>query len=359
MIDTAYQHRLPEKRYPVAVLYLTLDTKDFDVNVHPNKIEIKLEHNTAVKDELFLALQETLSNAERSYEIKRPNRLERSEADSTANLEFPASEPLTGTTKEIEEQAALLNSVISEDMTTTAAPNPPSKTTEMPLDEGEQEEKAPSFLSFAEETAAKKNEEAAIDFSEGFYSNLRILGQFGGMFILAEDGKSLYVIDQHAAHERLLYNRFKEEVATAKEGQPLLVPLELQVNHPQYLWLLQKILDLNTLGFVLEDFGDNAFIMREVPNWTEWIDPVAFLKDLADFWLKQKEKITAADILDDKIIMRACKSAVKANQYLTDTDIRFLFRSLDEGEDVFTCPHGRPITVKVTVEEIKKWFLRS
>ncbi len=379
VIDLAYQHRMPERRYPMAVLYLHLDAKDFDVNVHPNKIEIKLEPRSGIKDELLAILQETLSSAEKSYQTKGPGYLRSPEAEYNGETSMPVSLPAAilipkqeresiGAEAEaipsffVEEEAkypgflfeGATESIASDDRILPSTVEPlATKSCEM----GEKDKRFAGEPSFSK--PERINEQASLSFSEGFYRNLRVLGQLGGMFILAEDGDSLYIIDQHAAHERLLYNRFKEEIAAAKEGQPLLIPLELQVNHPQYLWILQRILDLQALGFVLEDFGDNAFIIREAPSWSEYIDPAVFLRDLADFWLRQKGKITTADILDEKIIMHSCKSAVKGNQYLTEGDIRYLFRALDEGDDVFTCPHGRPITIKITVEELKKWFLRS
>ncbi len=379
VIDLAYQHRMPERRYPMAILYLHLDAKDFDVNVHPNKIEIKLEPRSGIKDELLAILQETLSGAEKSYQTKGPGYLRSSEAEYQERTLMSVSLPsaIPGPNQEgesigieaeavpsffVEEEAKYPGFISEESAESISSDDRILPPTGKPLTPKSYETGEKDNMFAGEPSLSKPeriNEQARLSFTEGFYRNLRVLGQLGGMFILAEDGDSLYVTDQHAAHERLLYNRFKEEIATAKEGQPLLIPLELQVNHPQYLWILQRILDLKALGFVLEDFGDNAFIIREAPSWAEYIDPVVFLRDLADFWLRQKSKITTADILDEKIIMHSCKSAVKGNQYLTDGDIRYLFQALDEGDDVFTCPHGRPITIKITVEELKKWFLRS
>lgn len=367
VLDLAYQHRLPERRYPLVVLYLHLDAKDFDVNVHPNKIEVKLDPRSTIKEILVNSIQEALLTAEKSYRAKLPAQLRSPAAEQRAPEErgpmprYGEKVILPPSTAKEENMSAFFAEVPQ----VQAAPKemPPARTGSTPADDtlfvpevqgGVGEPAAP----LPDQGRAVEAQEA-LSFGEGFYRNLHILGQLGGMFILAENGEALYIIDQHAAHERLLYNRFKAQVKDSQESQSLLTPLELGVNHFQYVWILQWIVSLRTLGFILEDFGDNTFILRGIPGWATHIDPIVFLKDLADYWLRQKGKITTADILDEKIIMHSCKSAIKGNQYLTNSDISYLLQQLDEGEDVFTCPHGRPITIKITVNDLKKWFLRT
>ncbi len=354
VVDGVYRHLLPERRYPIAVLYLTLDPKEFDVNVHPNKIEIKLEPHSNIEDRLYQALADTLTRAERSHPVKGANRLRSPEAESA----FLGTDKAIG--HESGTRASLAGSpspgedlpeetvAFAQDISAIMRQNTPEKC-KRPETDNEMAVRGPKG----------GGEQESLSFGGGFYRNLRILGQLAGLFILAADGENLYIIDQHAAHERLLYNRLKAEAVKENESQPLLIPLELRLNHSQYLWILQRILDLKALGFILEEFGDNTFIIREAPAWSAWMDPAAFLKEMSDFWLQQKRKITNAEILDEKLMMKACKSAIKGNQYLADADMHHLLQSLDKEKDAMTCPHGRPITVKITVAEIRKWFLRS
>ena len=168
------------------------------------------------------------------------------------------------------------------------------------------------------------------------------------------------MIDQHAAHERLLFNRIRRSLENGDElTQPLLVPQEVPLNYRQYQWVVENILVLHQMGFKLEEFGEHSFILREIPAWAEEIDSVKFLQEFADGWLSSAKKLTFETIRERKIMSKACKSAVKANQYLTKADILYLFRQLDQEKDAFTCPHGRPISVKFTINEIRRKFLRT
>ena len=123
--------------------------------------------------------------------------------------------------------------------------------------------------------------------------------------------------------------------------------------------MIENIIAIRDLGFVLEEFGDQCFILREVPIWAKDIDHVAFLLELADGLIEEGSPLTVENIKDSRIMTRACKSAIKANRYLTRSDIHFLFSELDMAEDAFTCPHGRPITIKYSVAEIRRKFLRT
>ncbi|MEG2406597.1 MAG: hypothetical protein RSB05_05935, partial [Clostridiales bacterium] len=162
------------------------------------------------------------------------------------------------------------------------------------------------------------------------------------------------------AHERLLFNKIKKAVAEEEvTTQALLIPLEFITNYRQYAWIIENIIVLRDLGFIIEEFSDNSFIIREVPFWAQDINVIAFLEEFADGWLKQGGKLTTEKILESNIMLKACKSAIKANKYLDKSDIHYLFSELDLAEDAFTCPHGRPIAIKYSVEEIRRKFLRS
>ncbi len=135
--------------------------------------------------------------------------------------------------------------------------------------------------------------------------------------------------------------------------------MEIDLNHKQFHWVIENILVLNQMGFVLEEFGENVFILREAPVWIKDIDEVTFLKEFADGWLDSEKELSIDTVLERKIMSKACKKAVKANQHLTNADILYLFKELDRAEDGFTCPHGRPISIKFSINEIRRMFLRT
>ena len=157
-----------------------------------------------------------------------------------------------------------------------------------------------------------------------------------------------------------MFNRIKKDLQKKNTlSQPLLVPQEISLSYHQFNWMIEHILILREMGFVLEEFGENTFILREVPVWAENADAAVFLKEFADGWLHSEKELTMEAVLERKIMSKACKSAVKANQRLSRSDILYIFRELDKTEDGFTCPHGRPICVKFTMNEIRRKFLRT
>lgn len=439
-LENAFKTLLPERRFPLAFINVMLPPDQYDINVHPNKLDVKFNREVRVGENLYDLVKKTLDMAERAYtteihdvksgaapvlaaesvileeapaplpkihqdlrltglpgaverkkralamgddfeairaELISTNRGKKTESHMSSPLNKPVSQPKpsvinpeTGKKRMTLKESVSKNeidhlmakdsfspadlffkdlntepSVISE---TNSEVTPVSKKQESPIE----------VLSF--DFPEMKAEEVKIDFNEGFYTSLEILGQFNGSFIVASNGDSLYLIDQHAAHERLLFNKIKKNVeANTAERQPLLISQEIIFNVNQYHWIIENILILHQMGFILEEFGENTFIVREVPLWAENIDAEKFLKEFADGWLASEKKLSMDVILERKIMSKACKSAVKANQHLTNADILYLFKELDKAEDGFTCPHGRPISVKFTENEIRRKFLRT
>ena len=421
-LENAYKTLLPERRFPVAFINVTLSPDRYDINVHPNKLDVKFDREIKIEEQLLQAVKETLENAERSYttEIHEP----RSEVKE---------EPL------IKEQPYVFHTPIHQELRLAGLPGAAERKRrhmemgddeeairrEMQnLDRGRRREfsadtsseerkpKAKEFASvdvvknlfergtlgesneslqdsagmesyfadvmssagipmgekgigslFAEEKCSEEPlspETQSIDFEEGFYTSLDILGQVGGSFIVAAAPDALYLIDQHAAHERLLFNKIKAD-SEKKDviSQPLLIPQQMELSYRQFNWMVENILVLRQMGFVLEEFGTNCFVLREVPVWAENADAEGFLKEFADGWLDTGKKLTMETVLERKIMSKACKRAVKANWHLTKADMLYLMQELDRAEDAFTCPHGRPISVKITIAEIRRKFLRT
>lgn len=437
-LENAFKTLLPERRFPLAFVNVTLPPDQYDINVHPNKLDVKFNREHHIGEKLYDAVKNTLALAERSYtteihlrpksgtpvaasipqkEMKAepipqihqnlrltglPGAVERKQKMQAMGDDFDAiraelSNLNRGTRTEIRPSVAPVNTASKQTALSTDSreeksekkyasfkdnispkeverfmakdsfspselfrEEPPEKTEESHLHPDTTASEQPSLELPTFDFAESKATEVKIDFQEGFYSSLEILGQFNGSFIVASNGDSLYLIDQHAAHERLLFNRIKKSVEEQKtESQPLLISQEITFNFQQYHWIIENILILHQMGFVLEEFGENAFIVRGVPLWAENIDAEKFLKEFADGWLSSEKKLSMEVILERKIMSKACKRAVKANQYLTKADILYLFKELDSAEDGFTCPHGRPISVKFTENEIRRKFLRT
>ncbi len=413
-LETAYHTMMPERRFPVAFINILVEPSEYDINVHPNKLDIKFNKEAKIEEKLIEAVGEALLATDRSYgeEIRTRHKL----ASPSGQYDYT------------QQDGVVENSLSRNTGNETEAndqPRPKSNHAVKPDKFVELREKSPinlqdiakfaspawqelTYLDVDEVTSETKRQEAKVvnnsiieafkntdseseidakirktllqddrtlaldttfdeftnkqklDLESGFYSSLSILGQLAATFIVAAQEDALYLIDQHAAHERLLFNKIKKSLANASiPRQPLLIPMEFKTNYQQYAWLMENIIILRDLGFILEEFGDNSFIIREVPVWAQDIDIISFLSEIADGCIKQGSKLLIENILESKVMMRACKSAIKANKYLDKSDIHYLFTELDLAEDAFTCPHGRPITIKYTVEEIRRKFLRS
>ena len=190
------------------------------------------------------------------------------------------------------------------------------------------------------------------------YSSLTPLGQFAGTFIVCSGEEYLYIIDQHAAAERVLY----EKIAKEAEENPgvssmLAIPVGLELSYQEYLQLTDAIVKLREYGFILEHFGENSFVIRGVPIWYTGNDPEQLLRlVLAEI---SDNSLNIIQIRKEALFMAACRQAIKANRYLTAADISALFSDLDTCINSSTCPHGRPLAIRISRAEIYKRFLRQ
>ena len=184
------------------------------------------------------------------------------------------------------------------------------------------------------------------------------MGQFAGTFIICSGGEYLYIIDQHAVAERILYEKIAAEAETyPDDSNQLAVPVVVELSHREALALTDAILELRDAGFIVESFGDDSFVIRGVPIWYTNDDPEQllrlFLDEIAD------NPVNVVRIRKKELFMAACKQAIKANRYLSPADISVLFEQLDACKNSSTCPHGRPLAIRISRAEIYKRFLRG
>ena len=179
-------------------------------------------------------------------------------------------------------------------------------------------------------------------------------------FILAQNAEGLYIIDQHTCHERILYEKFmREEAEKAQLSQPLLIPVTVTLSAHQDAVLMEHIFTLRDLGFVIEHFGDRSYLLRSLPlGLHDLPDADRFFMDLLHD-LETQKNITPAWIKEKLLITASCKGAVKANWPLTDIEMKTLLYDLSQVENAHTCPHGRPIIYKITMQELYKIFKRG
>ena len=168
----------------------------------------------------------------------------------------------------------------------------------------------------------------------------------------------MLLIDQHAGHERILFDKYMNELDKQElYSQDLVVPYILNLNPIEENYITNHLDDLNALGFLIEYFGASSFKVSAVPVLLNDINLKEFFADILKD-LKSESKITVKKELRHRIATMACKSAVKGGESLADSEIKYLINTLDEKETQLLCPHGRPIVIKITKDQIEKWFKR-
>jgi DNA mismatch repair protein MutL len=184
------------------------------------------------------------------------------------------------------------------------------------------------------------------------------IGQMHGTYILAQNDNGLYIIDQHAAQERINYEYFKEKVGqVASEVQELLVPITLHYSADEAVILAEKVPELAQVGIFLEPFGGNSFIVRSHPQWFPKGEEGSIIEEIIQEVLHHRQA-DIKKIREEAAIMMSCKAAIKANHHLRHDEIFALLETLRKTADPFTCPHGRPIIIHYSTYEMEKMFKR-
>jgi DNA mismatch repair protein MutL len=190
---------------------------------------------------------------------------------------------------------------------------------------------------------------------------LRVVGQVGAMYIIAEGPEGLYLIDQHAAHERILYEKFMAQRYGTDQGevarQHLLEPLTLHVGNEITGLVAQHLDELAGVGFEVEAFGGDTFLVRAVPSVLSGQDPLRNLEEIVRTLADRRNLV--GETLEARLVKMVCKrAAIKAGQLLSDLEMQELLRQLEECQSPRTCPHGRPTMIQLSAGELEKAFGR-
>ncbi|MEG9296780.1 DNA mismatch repair endonuclease MutL [Mangrovibacillus sp. Mu-81] len=357
-IGEGYHTLLPIGRHPIVLLNIEMDPVLVDVNVHPSKMEVRISK----ENELNALVTEGIKSVFRQKELipsgvtipkvsKSKTEQTFMELDHNA-LQEKREQPATGWS-----------------MRKTDLPKQERQTLYEPYGKVKETDNLTSKeikKTYGTNESSKKEEASEFQFEEaqGHLSDtqrvppLYPVGQMHGTYILAQNERGLYIIDQHAAQERIKYEFFKEKVGqVAKELQELLVPLTLEYSTDEYLKIIENRRALEDVGVFLEEFGHNSFIVRAHPQWF----PQGEEKETIEDMIQQVLKVSTVDIRklrEEAAIMMSCKGSIKANHHLRNDEILALLDELRRTSDPFTCPHGRPIIIHYSTYEMEKMFKR-
>ena len=219
-------------------------------------------------------------------------------------------------------------------------------------------EKSDNFNSSTASVEIKKETSTEKEVIKAKFPDLRVIGQFSKTYILAEYLDTLYIIDQHAAHEKILYEKYVKDIESKEiVVQQLLIPCIIDLSLDDYECYKENTDIFTNSGFVIEEFGGNTIALKEVPYFLGKLDAKNFLLSIIDN-LKNLGSGKTVEVKLNKIATMACKAAVKANDYLTQVEMEKLISDLRYIDNPFNCPHGRPIIIKFTEYELDKKFRR-
>jgi DNA mismatch repair protein MutL len=447
-LTNAYANYAMKRQYPFYVLYLTIPPEVVDVNVHPNKADVRFADNQVVYSAIYGIVSAVLDGSPKGLEytvigkeaasvaasqpkvppIVREEELPK-ETVETSPEELPkgSTETLPKTLPEgLPKDKDFTENTTTEGITEDTTENPTEEPAKDPLDDpskwprtirnlyirvkpqveppqydfedvreelrqadlenwrkknkpkrlkpssalkkeypelffhensmsvhGEEEEKNDFFAEnkrLLNEMQAKEQERIDIE-------NCEFKGSLFNTYLLYEQGDKVYLVDQHAAHERLLYNRLQERIKNREVvQQPMLVPYEVHLTPTEDIYLFDCLPALREMGFDIDENGMNRFIIRAVPADLQSISLDEFFRQfLRD--LSGLQKIKLSTILKDKLAMMACKAAVKGGMHLTDEEAKQLILDMN-GDTTLKCPHGRPVVAVVTKYELEKMFKR-
>ena len=376
----AYHTLLPINRFPLAVLHIKMDPVLLDVNVHPSKLEVRFSKET----ELLDCVVNTIKDAFRKIDlipsgnsmfksvqpavIQEQMDLQRLGSVHTGNIESQIqATPLdncqtsygtqSGTQQGIknETQPQVDHSISRE---STAAYSPPASNIPTP-------DKSYPKLAFSNQTSNKQwmkmmqPSETGHNSQLPTFPQLQAIGQLHGTYIVAQNETGLFLIDQHAAHERIHYEYYYYKFGEPEEAsQQLLIPITLEFTPSDAAHLKTKLHLFEPVGLHIEFFGGNAFIVRAYPHWFPQGEEKSIIEEMAEWILSEKNSIDLAKLREKSAILCSCKASIKANQSLTLLEIESLLDRLSGCHNPYTCPHGRPIVVSFSTYDLEKLFKR-
>lgn len=405
-IIDAFHAYMPKDRYPIAVLNIEMDTQLVDVNVHPSKWEIRLSKEKQLEKLLYQAIDAALKSKLQIVQADLPKPKEKKPEITELEFTYARDPQLTKLHQEVNEgftnpkelpplDFAEISAKMKEPITQKM---PKAPVVEMKMQtEAEVEDQPITYPQYSRSNMKKveySEKKEAISLGENVISqseskvsdqetevktaqapketmkqegakpqneclpSMQVIGQFHQSYILAQGEAGLYIIDQHAAQERYHFEVIKQQILSGNnDTQPMLIPISLEVDSRVKVRLNELNEAMSALGIQLEEFGNNALILRDLPTWMQQLNEEEFLQDLIDQWLKN-EDIDESKLRHLAIATMACHSSIRFHRSLTHAEMQQVIDDLGKCEQPFHCPHGRPTFICITDEQLTKQFLR-
>lgn len=369
-VENAFKSFITVNKFPFFVVYIDIFPEYIDPNVHPTKAEIKFFDEKSlfklVFDGVHLALRENLKD---SFRIDEENDSldivsKEKEFEGISVVQMPID--FRGNmVKEVADNEISIfpleknnSSITSKDKYNTYNYKDSYNNKSNDVSTVSSSYQAVNNEKETLKNVTIDNTSITSNFDEPKLPIIKIIGQFNNSYIIGEYNKELYLIDQHAAHEKVLFEKYKKSI-TALEviSQVLLTPLIIELGFEDYSYYDENKEIFKRCGFLIEDFGDNSVAIREVPMFLGKPDVKNLFYDIIEN-IKALGSASASELKYDKIASLACKAAVKANNRLSQLEMEALINELRYIEEPFTCPHGRPTIIKFSLYDLEKRFKR-
>lgn len=358
-LKNGYHTLLPSNMYPTAVINLSLPPSEYDVNVHPAKLEIKFKSEKNLSQVLTDIVRKTLlasrplskitlvSDEQQPYpQTKKPDLPGPVRSNSWEQIRLQYSSKINYSPKTDNKPKTGYNPIPYE----VAEPEIPSELSNVNKLSIEQPFEQPEPTSDILNAEYNKN---------SFFQNLRPLGQLFNTYILTTDEKGLYIIDQHAAHERIRYENILALYKNAKTvSQTLLLPETVNLTIQEEQVILAHYDELYNLGFILEHFGERTYFLRGVPILNNLDAPEKMFRMFIDEILNNPFPPSPEKLMEKWIFVLACRSAIKANDRLSILEMEELIMKLGNANNPYSCPHGRPTIIEISKKELDGKFGR-
>lgn len=328
-INSAYRAYLADNRYPIAVVHIEVDPYLVDVNVHPSKLEVRFSKEYELRDLINHAVEEALLQVDLKYQVKNKQTEREVFKPQLDQVSFDLGDihPKEDT-KPVLESTNKQQTIIKE----------PEKV----------------YSSSRREEPQKQPEVKKKILKEKIYAK----AQIHGTYLIGENEKGMYMVDQHAAQERIQYEYYKEKFSHLDlTMQPLLVPLQFEYPMSEFLILEERKEILEKVGIHLEIFGEHGYILRGLPLWMKKIDENIFVDEMIQEVL-HKNDLDVVALQEHAIATLSCKASLKANTYLSLSDMQTIFDNLMCCDNPYVCPHGRPTILFYSDYELEKLFKR-
>ncbi len=346
-ISDAYHQYMADDRYPIAILHIELDEQLIDVNVHPSKWEIRLSK----EQQLLLLIQESMKQS------------------LMEAMQIPEIQATTPVIKERVEQTKFF-----EEKSEFVAPVPEPVYSYQEIKTGEKLEVKEAIIEYdpiqttnneiAKSTENKPQvtqeykEEPKQEAVKRKFPELTVLAQMHGKYILTSSSEGLVIIDQHAAQERYNYERFKKVFETKNADMlDLLVPINIETTTSVVMQLEEVNRIFSEIQIQFEEFSNNSLIVRSIPVWMQGMDETLFLQDCLES-LSEEKVLSKAQLNRDRLATQACHHSIRFNRFLTMEEMMQVVKDLENCDQPFHCPHGRPTMITITEAQLVREFKR-